>query len=126
VVNSHNARVIAGRKGSQARSQKIYNMLREVDKAVLEAQEEMAVIDEESRIKITANYLAEKLNFSRETIYRNGYPDFFKNNFDSIIYLNKKGLIVSIESWTDEYSNLMDMLDDLNPEWNDYSQQTLD
>lgn len=126
MVNSHNAKVIAGRKGSQARSKKIYNMLSEVDKAVSEAQEEMMEIDEDSRIKITANYLAEKLNFSRETIYRNGYPNFFKNNFDSIIYLNKKGLIVNIESWRNEYSNLMSMVDDLNPEWNDYSQQTLD
>lgn len=122
MVDSHNARVIAGSKGSDARSRKLYNMLSEIDEAVKQGREQYAEIDENSKIKITANYLAEKLNFSRETIYRNGYPNFFKNNFDSIMYLQQKGLFVSIQRWENEYSNLMDMLDDLNPKWHNDSQ----
>jgi len=53
-------------------------------------------------IKISSSYLATELNYSRSTITKNGFPDFFTRYFDSIEYKENKGLYIKIEDYVEE------------------------
>lgn len=99
-MSSHDAHVLAGQVGSEARTKKINNMLSEIDERVAEARKHES--SEIENIKIGSSHLATKLNFSQSTICRNGFPEFFTKYFDSIEYYENKGLIIEIETFVEE------------------------
>lgn len=103
-MSSTDAHVLAGRVGSEKRTKKINMMLDELDRAVSRARDPEDG-QEIEMIKISSSYLATRLNYSRSTITKNGFPHFFTEYFDSIEYRENKGLYIEIEKYVEERKN---------------------
>lgn len=99
---SHKIDVIAGRKGSQTRTRKINKMLNQLDKAVADSRGDKENPSSPEKIRVSSSYLADKLNYSRATITRNGFPSFFNRYYESVTHQPKKGIIINIEKWVEE------------------------
>lgn len=94
---SHDIHVLAGDRGSETRTKKINNMLNELDKFCSKAREQ-----EKEQFLVRSRTLAEKLNFSQSTICRNGFPDFFTSNYESIRYQENKGIVITTKDFVEE------------------------
>jgi len=108
-MTNHDVAVLSGNLGSEKRTQKINKMVNELDKAVSDARDQ-----DKENVLISAGYLADRLNYSSSTINRNGYPQFFKTNFESITHKNKKGLLVRVDKFVEERKEQREKLSELN------------
>lgn len=74
-------------------------MLSVIDDAVEQAREKRGDSETPKRIKINSSYIATEMNYSRATINRNGFPQFFQNGYDCVKYKRNHGLIIEIDEW---------------------------
>lgn len=72
-------------------------MLDVIDKKIAEVRK-----TEAEELKVTSRKLASALNWNQSVIVRNGYPDFFEDAFESIIYKEQKGIYIDIEKYVEE------------------------
>lgn len=106
---NHDIAVLSGKVGSEKRTQKINKMVNELDKAVADARDQ-----EKEKVLISSGYIADRLNYSSSTINRNGYPQFFKTNYESIIHKDKKGLLVRCDEYVEERKEQREKLSELS------------
>lgn len=110
----HNIAVLSGEIGSSSRTKKIHNMLNVLDKSVADARNQRGENGNPERIRITSSYLATELNYSRATITRNGFPNYFTRTYDSVKYQQNKGLVIHIDDWVEERKQEREELSKVN------------
>lgn len=77
-------------------------MLNVLDKLVADAREHRGDGSKPERISVNSSYLATELNYSRATITRNGFPNYFTRTYEAVRYDRSHGLIVEIDEWVEE------------------------
>lgn len=112
-MTSHDVYVLAGSVGSDTRTTKIHNMLEVIDKRIAEARE-----NDKKGVIVSSGNLANKLNWSKSTINRNGFPEFFQEYYDSTEWLNNKGLKIIAEEWVEERKEQREKLSEFKEDKN--------
>lgn len=101
MMKDRDIHVLAGRVGSERRTKWINNMLNVLDKRVSDVRDQFDGDAEGKKLTVQRHDLCEALNANGSTLNNNGYPAFFKQNFQSITYKKRK-LFIEIEEYVEE------------------------